>query len=226
MRAETKERPILFSGGMVRAILDGRKTQTRRVIKPQPTEFGLVWRTACDGEFGAWEDDGLLLDEGKQRTCPYGQPGDRLYVRETWKTGKRLDHLSPLGIEQAARDAFWTAGPFCPLWYPADDSYRRWGDNDENNFGCPGKVRSSIHMPRWASRILLEITDVRAERLQDISERDAEKEGYKRIPVAGWEYQGMQTAAESFLHGEWAQAIQEKHGNPWVWVIEFKRVKP
>lgn len=189
MRAETKERPILFSGGMVRAILDGRKTQTRRVVK---------W-TALE-----WLASGVFTPEyvasPKNFLCPYGIPGDRLYVRETWA---EVIYTTD-GIESDR--TIYRANQ-----YPYEES-TKW--------------RPSIHMPRWASRILLEITDIRVERLQDISERDAEKEGYKRIPVAGWEYQGMQTAAESFLHGEWAQAIQEKHGNPWVWVIEFKRVKP
>ena len=212
---QVKERPILFSGEMVRAILDGRKTQTRRVCKPQPYMVLTAeqWQNrALSGVDGYMRPMGSWIEEELLNKCQYGQPGDRLYVRETWRTGKRLDHLSPSGIELQARDAGWEQGPFGPLWYPSDDSYRQWGDDDENNFGGPGRIRSSIHMPRWASRILLEITDVRVERLQDISEEDARAEGYE--------------SREDFLAGEWARVIIERYGNAWVWVIKFQKITP
>lgn len=156
------ERPIIFSGEMVRAILDGRKTQTRRVIKPQPYEVsnrgeiaasgnrmpGLIRLRQTDDCLSTWED-----------ACPYGRPGDRLWVRETWATV--LDNLvmrSECDLAYRATDPDWSN---CDVF--------RW--------------RPSIHMPRWACRLTLEITDVRVERLQDISEQDAEAEGAEPLTV-------------------------------------------
>lgn len=172
-----KDRPILFSAPMVRAILANTKTQTRRVARVNPMHQGMALEP---GEMA----HGIPL-----KTCPYGQPGDRLWVRETW---------APLTVGYAYRaDPVWN-GP------PAD----RW--------------RPSIHMPRAASRITLEVTGVRVEKLQDISEADAQAEGAARhISPAAFltgHRQGYRLLWES-INGpdSWA-------ANPWVWVIEFKRI--
>lgn len=139
-----KERPILFSGEMVRAILEGRKTQTRRVIKPQPDS----------ARNSVFVKSGFETKHGYEIKCPYGQPGDRLWVRETWG----LWDTDPKDGPERAK-----------IFYRATDEnrrdlrYQRW--------------RPSIHMPRWASRINLEITNIRIERVQDITEEDAKAEG-------------------------------------------------
>ena len=192
------ERPILFSAPMVRAILAGAKTQTRRAVKFKP------WHqieARDDGSPWPWMyDDERVADHWVP--CPYGQPGDRLWVRET--------HMD-LGA--------------CYL-YRADDSAEQ-----ERALVAPGqRWRPAIHMPRAASRITLEITAVRVERLQDISEADAKAEGISEF-VGGWwcehddaeQIAGM-TPQEGYAHlweringaGSWAE-------NPWVWVVTFQR---
>jgi hypothetical protein len=203
-------KPIIFSTEMVRAILDGRKTQTRRVIKPQPTDCGLVWRTACGGDFAAWEDDGLTLDEGRQRKCPYGQPGDLLWVRETWAD------LRGMGFDVSVA-------------YRADSlrDGREDADSMRAHLDYSVKWRPSIHMPKRVTRLWLEITDVRVERVQDISEEDAEKEGAEEMFVNPL---NLGDKRKSFIFGFtclW-DSINAKRGyswdnNPWVWVIEFRR---
>jgi len=197
------EKPILFSTDMVKAILDGRKTQTRRVIKPQPTDAGLEFATACEGEFSAWQDDGLNLDEHSedggpcQRICPYGQVGDRLWVRET-------------------------------AWYgPQEKRVEYLADNNkvaEDNAIFYGAIKkSSIFMPRWASRITLEIIKIRVEKIQEIEAYDCEKEGIVR------EYFDSASQIISKFEQLW-NSINAKHGyswdtNCWVWAIEFKVIK-
>lgn len=187
------EKPILMNASMVRAILSGEKTQTRRVIKPQPTESGLEWVTACDGDFYAWQDPGLNLDEHSeeggpcQRLCPYGQPGDTLWVRETWQM-------------------------FCGANFYRADSPDMIG-------WVP-----SIHMPRWASRITLEIINVRAERLQEITEYDAIAEGCRHHES---HIMSMATGYIATFREPWDSIYGKKYPwglNPWVWVIKFKRV--
>ncbi|HCF2391409.1 hypothetical protein I5I49_18500 [Pseudomonas aeruginosa] len=206
-----KERPILFTGPMVRAILEGRKTVTRRVMKPQPDFLGSMVDPNTPFK---------TLDAGLHAriTCPYGEPGDRLWVREAWAADAQVDAIAPSDLSQGE-----------PIWYPADLSVRQTGCSMISK----GRVRPSIHMPRWASRILLEITAVRVERLQDISEEQALAEGVRGEPcdhtrqacadIGCW----GDTAKGAFgflwesLNGEgsWAE-------NPWVWVVEFKRVTP
>lgn len=190
-----KERPILFSGPMVRAILDGTKTQTRRVVKPQfaadaiPVEMPATdpaggW--VVPGHSGVWWCDAAANPDDVRR-CPYGQPGDRLWVREAWARTRVF------GAEMVV--------------------YRE-GDN-RTDYGGPWKP--SIHMPRWASRITLEITSVRVERLQDISEADAIAEGVYTDPASPAYDAYAQLWDEINGPGSWA-------ANPWVWVLEFRRL--
>ena len=197
-----RERPILFSAPMVRALLAGTKTQTRRVLSPQPpatTHQVTTWHHPDPRpHFFAWTDNGEggaeLADGGWCKPCPYGDPGDRLWVREAW---------APLTKGFAYRaDPCWRESP-------------------------SGRWRPSIFMPRWASRITLEITEVRVERLQDISEADAYDEG-----TAEW-------AAETQRDGnKWPNIVRAYQGlwesingpgswqeNPWVWVVGFKRLE-
>ncbi|MCH0754243.1 hypothetical protein [Pseudomonas aeruginosa] len=209
-----KERPILFNDQMVRAILDGRKTVTRRVMKYQPHEDASVTVgnynvTVVDrhGEqqpgpeaFGAWWSDGE-----RGCICPHGEPGDRLWVREAWAADAQVDAIAPSDLSQGE-----------PIWYPADLSVRQTGCSMISK----GRVRPSIHMPRWASRILLEITAVRVERLHDLSDPGALAEG-----VSHNEMHSGDSLVDVFARlwestgGDWA-------ANPWVWVVEFKRVTP
>lgn len=203
-----KEKPILFSGVMVRAILAGDKTQTRRVLKmpgwAHPEDRGDDLPDVCHIK------SGCLVEI----PCPYGKPGDRLWVRETWATVKTLDHLAPSKIWQhehppALYFAEWTGA--------ARESPNR------------GKWRPSIFMPRWASRIDLDLLAVRVERLHDISDADicAELGCPSEWPGPGPEpYQRN-------LRGAFAATWDQINGtrapwssNPWVWVISFRRIEP
>jgi hypothetical protein len=202
-----KERPILFSGPMVRAILEGRKTQTRRVVRPQPENgispchySGTGWaQTYADGGCGCTYP----------LTCPSGIPGDRLWVRETW---------APLDGAGQSLNALM-APPECRAMYRADQSY----------FIEPVRWRPSIHMPRWASRILLEVTDVRVQRLQEISEEDAKAEGVGASdwvemrdgsPCYSWPFRSLWDS----LHGTDNPAAWD--ANPFVWCLSFRRIHP
>lgn len=196
---EVKERPILFSGPMVRAILEGQKTQTRRVVKPAPLHRPVLCRPGatigCTDE--QWVDaDGIHA--GKPMKCPYGKPGDRLWVRETWA---------------------WCSKARGHWLYRADDS----------DLGTchvkDGRWKPSIHMKRAASRIMLQVVAVRVERLQEISEADAEAEGVafmREYPDADETLSARQLYDilwESINgDGSWA-------ANPWVWVVEFRKVE-
>jgi len=189
-------RPILFSAPMVRALLAGTKTQTRRVVKPQP-----VMR---DGE-PEWPADAKRPRGRGFEDCPYGAPGDRLWVRETWNTFEG-----------------W-AGYF----YAADNhSFGIGADDDPDHIPEHAvRWRPSIHMPRAASRITLEITAVRVERLQDISEADAIAEGADPLLVppdggSAPHVEGYRTLWE-YINGAGSWDL-----NPWVWVVEFRRVTP
>ena len=207
MTTTVKEHPILFSGPMVLAILNGKKTQTRRVIKDQPPVGFLPWSdSATNGALcRIFTDEGRSYPEAKVSwtcRCPYGVPGNRLWVKETFQEVDDSDEykvrLGP--IYRADADDL---GPWVP----------------------------SIFMPRKYSRITLEIVSVRVQRVQEISEEDAEAEGVERCgPGNGEGFHGP-TVAELYRWGYrngW-NAINAKRGfswdkNPWVWVIEFKRV--
>lgn len=205
-----KERPILFSSPMVRAILEGRKTQTRRVIADQENDWasvhpdgsGLGWIAwAPKPETAAFTVKAYPGEDGFK--CPHGVPGDRLWVRETW-----LD-ISEHGFDAGGGEHFYNKV-----------AYR--ASNDPVTNGSPW--RPSIFMPRWASRITLEITGVRVQRVQEISEEDANAEGVvPAVPTV--KLLGEYRVAYKHL---W-DSLNAKRGygwdkNPWVWVIEFKRV--
>jgi hypothetical protein len=216
-----KERPILFSGPMVKAILEGRKTQTRRVIKPQP---GDVKFYAPAGQWGERENDWMFsrkaLPDGENTTgielinCLYGKPGDRLWVRETLR-----------------RD------PNGNVWYYAAGKPEDWVTVKPENHTASlvwavhkeGDICVSIHMPRWASRITLEITSVRVGRIMDISEADARDEGAGISLHEFPQWDGDPNCYRKLFRERW-NSLNGKRGfgwekNPWVWVVEFKRLE-
>lgn len=229
---ETRERPVLFAGEMVRAILSGQKTQTRRIVKPQPdntSQWDWQWMRTEESDRPEWLLWSSMVGDGGCWDCPYGDPGDRLWVRETWHAQRCFDEKSPSAIEDAATLAGYAPTaeyPACGLWYAADGSHRRWCPGKETK----GKKRVSIHMPRWASRITLRINRVRVERLQDITYTDALAEGtpdgkYER----GDPWIAETSAGDVKLH-EFEKLWESINGkgswgeNPWVWVIKFKKL--
>ena len=200
-----KERPILFNADMVNAILDGRKTQTRRIVKPTKDRNGSGCQLApCEiaGE----------VNGGDYALCPYGQPGDRLWVRENF--------LYLMHGDVTAGDIKYCA---------SIDSRSAAGSK---NPGYWWRKRPSIHMPRWASRITLEIVSVRVERLKQMSERDALQEGIGLVLADNWpDPKAMSEAvAKSRRAGfkllwESINGAESWDANPWVWVVEFRRVE-
>jgi hypothetical protein len=221
------ERPILFSAPMVRAILDGRKTQTRRIMKVQPPPDALVTvehyhpividrhgdMQPGDEIFGAHWDDGEF-----GLKSPYGAPGDTLWVRETWGAVWPADE--PVPLRQCEIEYRAELPPGCT------DRPGEWPADEGNGPEVP-KWRPSIHMPRWASRITLRITDIRVERLQDISEDDARAEGVS----SEWDDYEKYGQSEPYRYG-FSALWNDINGpgawddNPWVWAISFERVKP
>lgn len=228
---------MIFNGEMVRAILDGRKTQTRRIMKNQPAgdypDTPALIRSV-DGGFqwyGHYGESGIF-------NCPFGAVGDRIWVRETWaqlgnEDGCPIDwndNLVKGGGPEAARiyraSCEQKEGNY-GLWSIPDDSYWKPHTDDLQYDGtwCP-----SIHMPRWASRLTLEITGVRVERLNSISQEDAQAEG---MELTGWRptYSDPDSGGEVWTpYDNFAQLWESIYGegswhtNPWVWVIEFKVV--
>ena len=203
-----KEFPIIFNSEMVMALLDGRKTQARRMVKPQPTWYdnnapGIT--SGCMGLQYKGERYSIGYPPDYKYThfckdhCPYGQPGDRLWVRETW--AELYDNPNQSGN--------WNTHPV----YKADY-------NTIKEFCDVKRWKPSIHMPRWASRITLEITDVRVERVQDIRNEDILKEG---TPVVSNNQNPYEAAQEDFAH-LWNSIYKNWDDNPWVWAIEFRRV--
>ncbi len=215
-----RERPILFSGAMVRAILEGRKTQTRRVMKHQPPpatrDVFTFHHPHPRTHFWAF-DGGSLLDWAQP--CPYGEFGDRLYVRETWQHSNH-----PFGPYE--RD--------CLVFYRADYLDDPLGpDLERASDGIRREWRPSIHMPRAASRITLEITGVRVERLQNLSEADAIAEGIDKTAAGFWSTYGQSDADGTYSPRLSYQCLWDGlnaargcgwDANPWVWVVEFKRL--
>lgn len=218
-----KERPILFSAPMVRAILEGRKTVTRRVVKPQPelltvsndVPFGKAGHRSNVGWWWRGEQLAQIGKEGFLARCPYGQPGDRLWVRETWGVHDQ-------GFDTAEESHFVV--------------YRADADRPE-----PLRWRPSIHMYRADSRITLEVTGVRVERLWDITTEQAIAEGLEgtrpsNLCEMAWRDYAMSKhdpfewfgrPVDSF-HSLWVSinGIESWDANPWVWAVEFKRVLP
>lgn len=208
-----KERPIIFNADMVRAVLDGRKTQTRRIMKVQPesNQLGLLRITASTNRSDTgkyhWAESNATGNHVRSKlfACPYGAVGDRLWVRETWAE----------------------AGGSAPELQLYRANYPAHVPSKYENVPPPESIRwrPSIHMPRWASRITLEITGVRVERLQNISQEDAKAEGcwYGR---GGGEPDFAVSPADHFPT-LWASIYGEESwkADPWVWVIEFKRVE-
>lgn len=200
-----KERPILFSAPMVRAILDGRKCQTRRVVTPQSNRTFYCWSRPGVALFAS-EDEAIAGDEGDEIRCPYGAPGDRLWVRESLKRGLMM---SPLGTATNANVCF----------YAADNAEVLIGTGEFNaGWEWQRDTLPSIHMPRWASRITLEITDVRMQRLQEISEDDARAEGVTGDAFCNHRIT-FSALWDSINHtrAPWAS-------NPWVWALTFRRL--
>ncbi|MGE8367044.1 hypothetical protein [Cupriavidus sp.] len=240
----TNERPILFSGAMVRAILDGRKTQTRRVVKPQPPAHTRVVDTYhYPGERDRFyaSDSGSLLD-GWTQHCPHGQPGDRLWVRETHQfrganygdSGGEIEWFRVYGNGGAGDnwDPDFPAG-FEPSRHDGVRKLTEPGEQEGDGVvGYVTKRRPGIHMPRWASRIQLEVTGVRVERLNDCSEADAIAEGIAP-ELDGWtDYSNpscqMCTNPIDSYRSLWdsINGAGAWETNPWVWVVEFRRVQP
>lgn len=215
------ERPILFSAPMVRALLDGTKTQTRRIVKPQPPyQPALATHLARRG-YPVWHC------EQWQKFCPYGQPGDRLWVRETWVPIAK--DYKPADLAQASALLYRADGLKVPN---QKDREIRAFFADRCRIPLDAvKWRPSIFMPRIASRLDLEIVAVRVERLQDISAADAISEGIEPMR-SGWKNYTKDGVATS-IPEESYQALWEVingpdswHLNPWVWVIAFKRIQP
>lgn len=227
-----KERPILFSAPMVRAILEGRKMMTRRVVKPQP----YIANTAADG-MRFWNVSGavggrIMLEPDFFARCPYGQPGDRLWVKETFYAIG--DVAGPRGSGQ------------CWLHYLADES----NNLQDTDLQWRGPWTSPLFMRRKYSRITLDVTGVRVERLQDITSADILAEGV-RIPAdaatgntlldistkygpahfLGDNWRTAMRDTDALLKAHWAalwvsiNGIDSWNANPWVWVVEFKRVE-
>ncbi|MDI2666494.1 morphogenetic protein [Klebsiella pneumoniae] len=207
------ERGMIFNAEMVRALLSGRKTQTRRIIKPQPEA------TLSGSLSGKWLSrplNGLLLPKIEDIAihCPFGVVGDRIWVRETFQ-GPLFDYdimdsycKDPTPFEKPEFCVYKADGVPAPEFYDADDELHCcW--------------RPSIHMPRWASRILLEITNVRVERLKSISDGDAIREGCSTADMKSGD-----CVADVFAR-LWASIYGDEswNSNPWVWVIDFKRIE-
>ena len=204
-----KAKPILFSGEMVRAILEGRKTQTRRVVKPQPDSR----HCRIDFEDGLLKESSLVAgcwDVWKKTKCPFGKPGDLLYVRETWSYP--VPGCEPQrGVSYKADHVTGNDGPTKITWKP------------------------SIHMPRSFSRLTLKVTSIRVERLQDITEEDAVTEGCKNDVVLQYDendkaidYLGLYARERFDDLWDSSYGKPRKDGNdiswsanPWVWVISF-----
>ena len=208
--------PIIFNGDMIRAILAGRKNQTRRVLKPQPDSSMVKYLTEVDGTVIGWvpHDEKLLRNYNRNYIeypapiqCPYGVPGQRLWCRETWCAFCVFDQ--PGGTKAGELP------PTCRVRYKADGAFNTpTGDT----YWRDGKWRPSIHMPRCFSRITLEITDVRVQRVADISEEDAKAEG---VQLTGMDvdFIGPFSGLWELIHGDGAW-----ERNDFVWALTFKRI--
>lgn len=221
-----KETGLMFKAPLVRAILSGQKTQTRRILNPQsaenhPHDGGTKWVLARGRHTPVGSVGHLSLQDQMGRNCPLGQPGDRIYVRETWQ--------GPLMSSKEWEEHYFSGADDLPAHFrtPAHCQYAADGGPPPEFMTMDDELVSrwkpSIHMPKWAARIWLEITGVRVQRLQSITEADCLAEGatggHGAIP--GYTYSA--TPLEHFRHiwestgGDWA-------ANPWVWVVDFKTI--
>lgn len=254
-----KERGMIFNAEMVRTILDGSKTQTRRIMKVQPSDGFHPTHNGYDLDLNAhWYTPGVIdkngylqpakkdvfgvADENEGYTCPFGAVGDRIWVRETWGVVSheldedgRIKPWSPDRPATAIHEMPFGSGYYTGHAIYAADGDFTWGDDDgyEDGRSC---WKPSIHMPRAACRILLEVTGVRVERLNGISEADAESEGIDMDAladsqdcydcIADHNMTGRPTATGAFKY-LWESIYGEENwlANPWVWVIEFKRIE-
>ena len=221
-----KERPILFSGPLVRAILAGEKTETRRLVRrPARCSTASFADAMLKADQEGWPgvmktgpEDGLVW----AIRPPYGAAGDVLWVRESWATAASLDDLSPSAIGQKAIDAGYSQ-PWAPVWWMADGGYNnavsRLGAEDE--WGGCGRWRPSIHMPRWACRLRLVVTETRIEPLHAIDDAGALREGVDRTntSIPGYARTRFERLWDS-INGKRPGAAWEH--NPWVWVIRFE----
>lgn len=233
-----KERGMIFNAEMVRAILDGRKTQTRRIMAPQPAD---------DIERGIFPNPEVIGWKSSRRHkhgsttahfCHYGKPGDRIWVRETWGVvshafsddGLMIDWV-PDRPATAIHEMPFGNGYYSGYAIYAADGDFTWGDDDgyEDGRSC---WKPSIHMPRAASRILLEITNVRVERLNSIHDVDAMREGIQNLTTCSHSDFGIPGVVNAQHPVRAFQLLWESiygeegwKSNPWVWVIEFKRVE-
>jgi hypothetical protein len=210
-----KEKPILFRTEMVRALLDGRKTQTRRVIKPQPKTDGLqgVYPDLYNHEpnrWAFWLPDNRMT-EPRIWECPYGQVSDHLWVRETFK-------YTDFDLRDAGK-----LPHRCEVEYKLN-GIRKWVlATTDTQIVIPDKWRPSIFMPRWASRITLEITGIKVQRIYEISPQDIEAEGIKQLHFTT----GVCLVSLPQFKLIWDSINGKKYpwsSNPWVWVIEFKKL--
>lgn len=233
-----KERPLIFNGEMVRAILDGRKTQTRRVISDR--HLHLLDVASQVGECYPLESgiDHANSQSYYREHCPFGQVGDRLWVRETW-SDVNLEGI-PAVAYRADGDVF---SPMDDESFLDEDGAFNYEDHRVTKYhfaawysdlieGIEGVWRPSIHMPRWASRITLEINAVRVERLNSISDVEAMREGIQNLTTCSHADFGIpgvvnaQHPVRAFqLLWESIYGVDGWEANPWVWVIEFKRVE-
>lgn len=224
-----KERPVLFNGEMVRAILDGRKTQTRRLMKPQPE---IIPPEDERGNPGYWLPfnavRSMVRNEEMRIACPYGLKWDRLWVHETWGVvshdfdeNERIIDWVPDRPATALHEMPFGNGYYSGHAIYAADGEFTWGDDDGH--GEKSCWKPSIHMPRSACRLVLEITGVRVERLGDISNDDAKAEGYPTEREAD----GSSLDPWLWFRDLWDGIYPEQtfKANPWCWVIEFKVVR-
>ncbi|MFN4623608.1 morphogenetic protein [Klebsiella pasteurii] len=211
------ERGVIFNGEMVRAILDGRKTQTRRPVKFPVHDKNLGCELAGNELAGE-------LSAGNYLNSAFGKLGDRIWVREAYRFPASLDDVSPTGVGEMAVATGYRK-PWAPTFYEFTGTFSDgWkGFETPPKVSGAGKLRPSIHMPRWASRITLENTDVRVEKLKHIHRAGIIAEGYpSEREATGGQY-------DPFL---WYRDLWESiygdgswQANPWVWVIEFKHVE-
>jgi hypothetical protein len=228
-KTEVKEGPILFSAPMIKAILEGKKTQTRRIVKPQPNDVGYgnkcevhPYCTGTKWPLAYYERRNGLWNSSQPLKCPYGKVGDRLWVRESFAD---------------VTAAFDDADEMRHVAFRADNSV--WDCYGQmlylEQLGQSGiyvdKWKPSIHMPRFASRITLEITNIRVERVQDISADDAQAEGMTCPECKGIGSEDCYCNASDWVEKEEFQRLWKEingpdswQSNPFVWVIEFKKV--